>query len=530
MAEQLNLKFYLDSIPDWPSEDAESEGAAEWLRRLSSLTAGQDLVRVLVTVESKVSGSMKAWIRRWNLLYGKGGSWAAFVKDFVVETDRPRTLQQTLREALCFKQAKDQSTANYLTIVKLTLKLIPEQKGCVDKPYKIPEGSASQFAFYLCNGLDPAHPFKRKDKEPPETIDEAIKQIEDLSHHNRWNDVETFEARVTKANQFVTPAIVERPVLIGGVQVAAERYSSFKEDFGNDRIDELNMEELTDMFSSWTLAAVGEPASEKRAAGTISRMNKAVARRVFGSTSLAQHIRANRTDPNPAPAFHVGQPLQTRAPSNLVCNTCNGEGHRAANCPRVQCYGCQKYGHYSRDCPDRGRSPASGPNSDPVQDRAAGSMRVQSVELSEYNDTHVSQAFAVNRPTRGVPGPSQQRRSERAGIPTGPTSQRRPETVGQQSVPGTSMQWQSPTVAPTFVQPIQGIQSVEANATMDPAPILVFDEAVAKPKRVRVPIVPDPVFVESVESLSFDMGTIAKHSGKIAGQLKAAVHTVWTKN
>ncbi|KAG0245597.1 hypothetical protein BG011_002752, partial [Mortierella polycephala] len=172
---------------------------------------------------------------------------------------------------------------------------------CADKPYKIPEGSASQFAFYLCNGLDPAHPFKKKDKEPPETIDEAIKQIEDLSRHNRWNDVETFEARATKANQSLTPAIVEGPVLIGGVQVAAERYSSFKEDFGNDRIDELNMEELTDMFSSWTLAAVGEPASEKRAAGTISRMNKAVARRRNTSeqteqiqTPLQRSMSANR--------------------------------------------------------------------------------------------------------------------------------------------------------------------------------------------------------------------------------------------
>ncbi|KAF9176140.1 hypothetical protein BGZ50_001684 [Haplosporangium sp. Z 11] len=200
------------------------------------------------------------------------------------------------------------------------------------------------------------------------------------------------------------------------------------------------------MFSSWTLAAVGEPAADKRAAGTISRMNKTVARRVFGSTNLAQHIRTDRAEVSIAPAFQAGPALQARGAPTFMCNSCNREGHRAANCPNVQCYGCQKYGHYARDCPDRERSPASGANNIPVQGRAAGSMRVQSVDLAEYKDAEVSQAFAVNRPARGQSGPSQQRRSERSGIPTGPTSQRRPETIGAPPAAGTSMQWQSATV------------------------------------------------------------------------------------
>ena len=36
--------------------------------------------------------------------------------------------------------------------------------------------------------------------------------------------------------------------------------------------------------------------------------------------------------------------------------------------------------------------------------------------------------------------------------------------------------------------------------------------------------------MEKIEGLTFDMPTIAKHSGKMTSQLKAAVHSVWTSN
>ncbi|KAF9176522.1 hypothetical protein BGZ51_000417, partial [Haplosporangium sp. Z 767] len=209
MADQYNLKFFLDSIPEWPSEKAKKQGASGWLRKLSSVTAGQDLVRALLTVETKTTGSMSAWVNRWSLLHGERGTWSMFAKDFVAETDHPRTLQQTLREASRLKQTKGQTTADYMTIVKLTLELIPAQKGCDDKPYKIPEGAASQFAYCFCDGLDPGHPFKRKNKEAPEMIDEAFRQVEELSHSNRWEGVETFESRAIEARQFTATTIVE---------------------------------------------------------------------------------------------------------------------------------------------------------------------------------------------------------------------------------------------------------------------------------------------------------------------------------
>ena len=94
------------------------------------------------------------------------------------------------------------------------------------------------------------------------------------------------------------------------------------------------------------------------------------------------------------------------------------------------------------------------------------------------------------------------------------------------------MQWQSSNASgePSAVQPIfsqssSGIQpidvDVDVNLNSNAQPNLTLeltaDESGAKPKRVRVPIVPDPVSVESIEGLSFDMNTTARHSEKIAG-------------
>jgi hypothetical protein len=41
-------------------------------------------------------------------------------------------------------------------------------------------------------------------------------------------------------------------------------------------------------------------------------------------------------------------------------------------------------------------------------------------------------------------------------------------------------------------------------------------------------VIPDPVFVEKIEGLTFDLATTAKYSGKMTSQMKAALHAVWT--
>ncbi|KAF9423637.1 hypothetical protein BGZ76_003627, partial [Entomortierella beljakovae] len=49
-------------------------------------------------------------------------------------------------------------------------------------------------------------------------------------------------------------------------------------------------------------------------------------------------------------------------------------------------------------------------------------------------------------------------------------------------------------------------------------------------KRSKNLLIPDQIFVDSIENLSFPMSTIVKHKNKIHTQLKAAVNFVQKKN
>ena len=58
-------------------------------------------------------------------------------------------------------------------------------------------------------------------------------------------------------------------------------------------------------------------------------------------------------------AFHESG----RAPFVGACYHCQAAGHRAAECPRIRCYRCGKYGHISRRCslpaPTKSRQPVT---------------------------------------------------------------------------------------------------------------------------------------------------------------------------
>ncbi|KAF9913978.1 hypothetical protein FBU30_002869, partial [Linnemannia zychae] len=179
--------------------------------------------------------------------------------------------------------------------------------------------------------------------------------------------------------------------------------------------------------------------------------------------------------------------------------------------------------HMSRGCTnDRvERMPmATGANAVPVAERN-GARRVQSVSLS--------QSYVTTKTTRNSSGAIQQRRQERANLPVGPSSHMRSREPNEAiTAADARMEWQEQEVEAAAINiepiPAAGTRVIESTTATTADPLG------AKPKRARYPVEPDRVFVESIEGLSFDMQTIAKHSGKVATQLKAAVNTVWTRN
>ncbi|KAI7815722.1 hypothetical protein BC939DRAFT_509033, partial [Gamsiella multidivaricata] len=282
-----DLQYYLDGLPNWPSTEADVLTATGWVREIGAVSQGESLGRMLFSVEKKTTGTMKAWVRRWKISGSHRRTWSEFCSDFVQETRRTRTFLITMGEIATITQGAAETSADYIARMKCTVELLPPQEGSENKPYKVSEDYSQTFAFHFCKGLHESHPFKVKNKETPATLDEAFKLVERLSSVSRWDGVVTFEDRMLLKSRAAEGDAPSDTVLLGNTAVPGKQYDGFVKDFPKDKVDELNMDELTEMFSAWTLAARGEPNAASRVAKTIRRMNVTVARRVFGSTELA---------------------------------------------------------------------------------------------------------------------------------------------------------------------------------------------------------------------------------------------------
>ncbi|KAF9897111.1 hypothetical protein BX616_006166, partial [Lobosporangium transversale] len=511
----------------WPSAEAEGLTAATWISDFGGVIEGETLSNKLMFVERQATGKIQRWIRRWRMTNKTNGAWSQFVSDFIMEASTPRSQDVTLDELHSIKQGEDETTANYVQRMKLTMELLDPESGCDAQPYKIPTATERLLAYRFCKGLRQDHPFKVKNKEAPATLKETFESVTQLVEGNRWG-IDTTESRVIARSNAEHAAPIETNVLLGSTLVPRTHYSGFLADFKDDKekVNQLSVDELTDMFGAWTLAAE-ERTPEARIAQTISRMSPAVARRVFGSSELAKHIRVEAR-PNA-----VLQPAEVRSQQAIpmarrTCHKCNQEGHLLSFCPLVECFRCGERGHTSKVCTKEQGSPATGANSVPLATQTNSSLRVQSLEISA---TNVAQSFITTKPQRLNSTGAQRRRSERTGTPAGPSSQRREETRGT-TPPVRGMQWEA-EASTSSAQPSGDphFQTVTFDdRAVDGRENNVAEAPNATPKRTRKRVIPDPVFVDAVEGLNFDLATHSKYRGKMAVQLKAAVTEAWARH
>ena len=272
------------------------------------------------------------------------------------------------------------------------------------------------------------------------------------------------------------------------------------------------------------LASLEDQTPAGRVARTIARLPVAVARKVFGHTRFAQHIQGGAVE---TPAGR--QVMQTSAtPASTgprLCHKCKAEGHYANQCPAVECFHCHEKGHIARLCPNNPTTPATGPNSIPITQQ--NSMRVQSIEMSH--------AWAAQRTTRSMGGADQKRRQERSDLPVGAKAKKKESLAKSKGVDRT-MDWEEEPVSGT-VTDTAGIEHIGSSggerngpagaATIEPVTEEAVGEDAVRRRRPRQKVEPDPVFVSSVENLTFDLATISKHGGRIPSQLKAAVSRVY---
>ncbi|KAF9915054.1 hypothetical protein BX616_007000, partial [Lobosporangium transversale] len=192
-----------------------------------------------------------------------------------MEASTPRSQDVILEELHSIKQGEDETTVNYVQRMKLTLELLELETGCEGQPYKIPTTTERLLAYRFCKGLRQDHPFKVKNKEAPATLKETFESVILLVEGSRLG-IYTTESHATVCSNAKHAAPVETNVLLGSTLVPRTYYSGFLAHFKNDKERSLAAEERT---------------PEVRVAQTTSRMSPAIARRVFGSSELAKHIR-----------------------------------------------------------------------------------------------------------------------------------------------------------------------------------------------------------------------------------------------
>ncbi|KAF9348938.1 hypothetical protein BGX34_002160, partial [Mortierella sp. NVP85] len=205
------------------------------------------------------------------------------------------------------RQGPNETTVDYMQRMRLTLKLLPKRpepsrvSTVSERRLKAPRRTSSA-------GVEKRPPFQGEGS-PAETLKETFETVMKFSKINQWGDVLSVESKLIKRSNAELPTQVEESVVIGATRVSGTQYSRFQKDLTKERIDDMAMDELADLFSAWTISAAGESDATARVARTIRRMNPRVARRVFGGTELAKHIISEpalvSTSTPPCAAFQI---------------------------------------------------------------------------------------------------------------------------------------------------------------------------------------------------------------------------------
>ncbi|KAF9924242.1 hypothetical protein BGZ65_008452, partial [Modicella reniformis] len=293
MSSDRSFEYFLADIKPWPlAADDDDSSAATWISAIGDIVIDLGSTQKFMAVEKKTTGKTAIWVKRWRLSRTESErKWYKFVNDFITESYLDRSKAKvTMNEIHQMKQGSNETTTDYMQRMKLTLKLLPVETGQENEPYKISPATEGTVAYLFCKGLRSDHPFKLKDQTPPDTLKATFEAVMKFSNVSQWEDVESAESKVIKRSEAELSIPVRDSVLIGSIQVPGAQFAKFQNDFPKDRINDLAMDELVDMFSAWSLSAVDEQNAAARVARTIRLMNPKSARRVFGATDLARHI------------------------------------------------------------------------------------------------------------------------------------------------------------------------------------------------------------------------------------------------
>ncbi|KAF8914992.1 hypothetical protein BGZ58_005610, partial [Dissophora ornata] len=195
--------FFLATIPTWPVTEAEGGPTAPslWIQQFSGIVEGIQPVQQVMTVETKTTGVMKLWVRRWRTLHPQP-VWTAFQAAFVQEASRKRTRGVTLQELQTMKQGDTEPTEEYLARARMTLEMllaiqrtdklateVTSSNGpSADLKYSLDASQEDSVSLALCSGLRSNHPSK-KNNDHSLTVDGAFAAIEKYSAVNRREGV-----------------------------------------------------------------------------------------------------------------------------------------------------------------------------------------------------------------------------------------------------------------------------------------------------------------------------------------------------
>ncbi|KAF9121715.1 hypothetical protein BG015_005756, partial [Linnemannia schmuckeri] len=518
-----NPAFYLDNLETWTN--AQDMDVESWLADVYQVADITQLPYHRVA-RLKTTGMAKGWVERWTLEFATDGSKDKFSTDFRAEIARTRSSASTYAEIMSISQKTGELTDRYIARMKANIKLLLLTPKPDATPYKLTDDAEATFSIAFCRGLKPGHPFKVKNQDPELTLAKTYTALAKYCRHNQYEE-ETYEDKIRKEAERLTPRPTIGAIEIAGTKIPAAEFQAFRKDFEPETLT-AEVDEMVKMFESWSLASLEDQTPAGRVARTIARLPVAVARKVFGHTRFAQHIRGDAIE-TPASRQVVQPSITVTTTGPRVCHKCQGEGHYANQCPAVECYHCHEKGHVARLCPNNSTTPATGPNSIPVAPQ--NSMRVQSIEIDH--------AWAAQRTTRSMGGVDQKRRQERSSLPVGPKVKKGVSPAKSKTV-DRAMDWEEEEpVSGTLIE-AAGIGQIESSdggrrgpvgvVTIEPVTEEATGEGVVRKRRPRQKVEPDPVFVSSIENLTFDVATISKHGGRMPSQLKAAVSRVYANS
>jgi len=538
------VEAFVEKYPSWPGTGTvDGPNATKWVKKLGQILGEQPVELRIFIVTTKLEEPTKRWAARW-IEVTENQTWDGFVVDFANEHTKKRTRLRTMSEITTIVQGREETNANYIQRLKLTMALLPEKEGKPDVTAEEEEYIADRF----CEGLIPKHPVKVKGIPPPPTVEEAIKLVEKHGKINYYADVKDRERDLAEKNTIAEAGRTNHDIVVGTQKIPREQYDTFQRDFGADVVDSVSMDDLTRMFSMWSIASASGNSSEARIAKTIDRMDAGFARRVLLGSRHFALVPAQANNPSGGRFYGPNERVASNAensqrevngPNNgerQGCLRCGEIGHFARVCPGRRCYGCNEYGHIQPNCPNRGggtvpvqaevAARAATPESGVTQ--AAGARRVTIVESDECEIVNALVTTRAHARTTPVQTPSQKSRAERSNVPTGVGSQRRPVTIGTQPLSRAMDTDQERSYANP---PPDGAGTrLMTEQQQRPATITLGEAARMTTKKARVIVIPDPALVESIENMPIPYETLVKHSGKLVPQLKAAVGAAWLKN